>query len=149
MCREEAMVQRQYILELATGTLSVMRYYFPVTIVVGCFWICGLIETGRHLLERPLRLIHLCLLPGALTLAVLFVGVAFEHRGPVPLPGTQWALPNYLIGGLAIAHLPLAALLIWRSEKQWPVVAASSAFWLWATLCAAIIAGMSVTGDWL
>jgi hypothetical protein len=144
------MFQRQHFLELATGALSVMRLFFPVTIVVVCFWICGLIATGRHLLERSLRLFHLCLVPGALTVAVLFVGVAFEYHGPVPPPpGGSEALPNYLIVALVLAHLPLAALLIWRSGKQWPIVAASSAFWLWATLCASLMAGMLVTGDWL
>jgi hypothetical protein len=140
----------RYFLELATGTLAFIAYFFPVTVVVAVFWVCGVVATGGRIKQRPVRLVARCVIPSALTIGVLIVGVVCCYRGPPPwADGKPPVFPEYLIGGLVLAHLLLGGLLVWRSGGQWPVIAASSAVWAWASMCASIVAGMSVSGVWL
>jgi hypothetical protein len=140
----------QYFLALASTIPDTMLYFLPITLTVAGVWIWGLIATGRLIREQTARLAARCVLPAAFTVGVLVVGVVFCHRGPPPWAGGDPpAFPEYLIDGLVLAHLPLAGLLLWRSRGQWPVVAASSGMWAWASVCASMIAYMSVSGVWL
>ena len=125
-----------YFFELARGTLLFMAYFLPVTMMVAGLWLTGLIASRNRVLDRKAQVAFCCVLPGILTMAVLVVGVVFQ----VP------KLPEVISESL---KLPLAALLGWWSGCRWPVVVASSLVWDWATLCASIMAGMSVSGDWI
>src|SRR5262249_39611637 len=80
--------------------------------------------------------------------AILLCGVLLSHRenGWV-VPAPRW--PEYLVTGLLAAHLPLAAVLVWRLRE-------ARALALFALLAvagyscgAAIMSTMSVSGKWL
>ena len=135
----------EYFLTLASGVPAFMRYFFPVTIVAAGLWVWALVATGRSLKDRPLCLVAWCLLPVALTVSILTIGVVFSDGRP--LPGAQAAA--FMIYALVFAHLPLGVVLAKRSGPQWPVVAASSGACGWSSCCAAIVSIQSVTGVWL
>ena len=141
----------RHFLYLASGIPAWMAYMFPVTVLVAGLWLWGMIATGRRLRERPVGLAVRCVLPSFLTIGILVVGVVFAYDGPPPWADghSPPAYPDYLINGLLLAHLPLGVLLAWRSGRQWPAVAGTSAAWAWASMCAGIEAGMSVAGEWL
>ena len=130
---------------MVEGTVAFLAYFFPVSLGVAGLWLWGLVTAIRHTTGRVDRLAGWCLLPACLTLGLLVVGTVFAHGNSSPPP----AYPVWLVLGLVLAHLPLSGVLVWRAGDQWPLVAASSAVWGWVSACAALVAGMSVTGDWL
>jgi hypothetical protein len=99
---------------------------------------------GNPELRRPRSL--WLLLPFAVPVAILAYGVVFAYDGPV------WSAPPWrraVVAGLIGAHLPLAALLLWRLRGIRLVVLGVSAIQLWLSLCAGFMAVMSVTNVWL
>jgi hypothetical protein len=130
---------------LISGTFAFLEFLFPITLTVAGLWAWGLVVAVRRPNARPLRVAGWCLLPAVLTAGVMTVGAVCVYRGDEP----PAALPGYLIVGLVLAHVPLAGVLGWRAGNQWPVVVTSWAAWGWVSVCAALVAGMSVTGNWL
>jgi hypothetical protein len=129
---------------MLSGTLAFLVYFFPISLGVAVLWLRGLLTVVRHSIGQPGRVAGWCLLPACLTIGLLVVGTVFANDGSRPSAHSVW-----LVGGLVMAHLPLSGVLVWRARDQWPLVAASSAVWGWVSVCAALVAGMSVTGDWL
>jgi hypothetical protein len=138
-----------YFFELAMGIPVFMVYFFPFTLVVVGIWIGAWMATRDRLDDRRAKLAACCVFPAILTVAVLIVGVIFQVPEPPEVFSAPLKLPDYLIHGLCLAHLPLAVLLGLCSGRRWPMVVASSLVWGWATLCASIMSGMSVSGDWI
>jgi hypothetical protein len=132
-------------IDLVAGTVAFLTYFFPFTLFFVVLWGCGLVSSTRRPPTRPGAVARWCILPAGLTVGVLTVGSVCANRGD----GPPLALPQYLIVGLVLAHLPLAVVFGRRAGEQWPVVAASWAAWGWVSVCAALVAGMSVTGVWL
>ena len=130
---------------MVSGTLAFLTYFSPVSVGIAGLWLCGLAATIRHATDRPGRVVAGCVLPAGLTLGVLATGAVFAYHDGSPSP----TYAGWLVVGLVLAHLPLAWVLVRRAGDQWPVVAASSGVWGWMSACAALVAGMSVTGDWL
>jgi hypothetical protein len=140
----------RYFLALASGVPAWMAHFLPITVMVTLLCVGGLLSTGRLLRDRPARLALLCLVPGVLNVGILSLGVVFRYRGPPPWMGGQPpAYPEWLIGGLVLAHLPVGMVLNRLAGCQWKATASSSVAWGWASVCAAIEAGMSVSGEWL
>lgn len=132
-------------LDLTSVTLDVLTGFYPCSLAFAGLWLWGLVATRRYLKDRPWRLARWCLLPGTITIVVFLGGVVFRDGGP--MPGGEMAGLMLLV--LVLAHFPLGILLGTWAGPQWPVVAASSCAWGWVSCCAAFVAGMSVTGDWL
>src|SRR5262249_42205067 len=90
-----------------------------------------------------------CLPPAMFPIAILAVGAAFPSEPPwvtgVDAPGG----PEYLLNGLLLAQLPLAAGAVWWWRGQRPAIAASWVCVGYISLDAWFVSTMSVSGVWL
>jgi hypothetical protein len=86
--------------------------------------------------------------PLALSAAILLCGVLLVHRsnGWVE-PAPEW--PGYLITGLLATHLPLGAVLVWRLREVRLFALCASVAVAGYSCGAAVMSGMSVSGQWL
>ncbi len=98
-------------------------------------------------LDRWRQALTGALVPLALPTAILLCGVLLVCDPDLDDVAPRW--PEWLVGGLLLAHLPLAALLVWRLRGAlWFSLSASAAVFGYS--CgAAFMSVMSVSGRWL
>jgi len=120
---------------------------------------CWLI--GRALVRGAVsrrRLLIAYLAPAVIPVCILIVGVAFVRplagawRSGPPVPWFTGVPDDYqqaAITALHLIQLPLGLCLCYWSRPEWPGVVATSIWWACVSICASIIAEMSITGNWL
>jgi hypothetical protein len=147
---EDAVDGVGYFLALAQQVFFVMEYFSPITLLLAAAWVWAFAATKPAPKGGRWRLFALgCLPPLAFPVAILVVGVVFVSKPPWVTRIEAPAYPGYLLLGLLLVQLPLAAGAVRWWGGQRPAVAVS---WLcggYVSLAAAFISGMSVTGEWL
>ena len=127
-----------------------------------CIWTtCWLV--GRALVRGAVsrgRLLTAYLTPAVVPVCILIVGVAFVRPEYTAWPtGTHPPIPWFkgvpadyqqaAITALHLIQLPVGLCLCYWSRPEWPGVVATSIWWACVSVCASIMAEMSITGNWL
>ena len=110
--------------------------------VVISFGLNGPVRKGQFRIRQLFLLT-----PLLLTAAIIIWGVILHHDTSSQTLAPRW--PTYIIDSLLILHLPLAVVLVRQTRGHRWFASCVIALELWFSLCAAFVAGMSVTGDWL
>lgn len=128
---------------LAGGTLGFLAYLFPIplALVAVCVW--ALTAKPPEGVSRSQLFACGCLPPFAIPVALLVFGSVFSRGADSPS-----ASPDF-IWGILLGHLALTALLVWKWGDAAVTVLAFAALSFYVSLCAATVAWMAVTGDWL
>jgi hypothetical protein len=88
------------------------------------------------------------LAPLALSAAILLCGVLLVYRDDGwDVPAPEW--PQALVAGLLLAHFPLGAVLVWWLRGVRALALCASLAAAGYSCGAAIMSGMSVSGQWL
>lgn len=131
---------------LARQMWSALTWFMPVTTGLLVLFLAAIahVHAWRRATWRAREL--LVLLPFVTWLLLLVWGTFMRHENSQTL-APHW--PSYVVGAVLLSHIPVSALVIWKTRGVRLVAGASSLLAGWCALCAAFIAGMSVTGDWL
>ncbi len=128
---------------LVQGTWAFLTYLFPIPLVLVAVCVWALDVKPREGISRS-RLFYLGCLPLFVTPVMLLVfGVVFNCGAG------QQVISEYFIYGLLLCHIPLTALLVLKWGDAAFAILAFAALSFYVALCAAAVAGMAVTGDWL
>ena len=149
-----------YFCYLALGTMEFLAYFAFVTLpvaLVACgvvAWACGRAGVRRW------RILVACAAPAIIPVCLLTIGVAFVrpertawgdgvHPPVAWFVGTSGDSAESAITAMLWMSLPLVGILGWWARRGWPAALASALWWGWVSMCAAGMAEMSVTGNWL
>jgi hypothetical protein len=142
----------RYFIWLAEQTIGFMRFGWPVTIGLAGAAVASVAVSCHRSRRSPGRGAWISLLVVVIPAAVLALGAvwACERCSPSALgEGVRhsWAMRagDALVG----LQVVVAAWSVWRNPGWRISLASVHALVLWATLCAAFMAGMSMSGDWL
>jgi hypothetical protein len=142
----------EYFLRLTRWAIDGLAWAWPVTLalLVSLFLTATFARRNIHVWARPKALLQL--LPLFIPIVVLVLGSWFacENCSPSSLgQGHRYVWAMRAADGLLALQLVAAVWLVWTAS---PVRLLSGVFQLlllWCSLCAALIAGMSISGDWL
>ncbi len=136
----------QYTLWLTKMAMSMLTYFWPITLIVVLGFLIGLFQSifisGW---DKPRRL--LALLPLALTLLIFMWGTAMRH--PIQSPDTAPAWTTHVVIALLVAQLFVSIWAVWAMKGYRLFALFAVTLGQWVGLCAAFVSTMSVTGDWL
>lgn len=146
------MIRWRYFLSLTRQVVDGIGWAWPISL----FLLLGL---AAAVLQKRGDL-RACLRPGCAwqlvvilnPIAILFLGAAYacENCSPSSLGlGVRHVWAMRLADALLVAQLFAVAWWVWRGKPCRLFTAALHLLFLWCTLWAALIAGMSMSGDWL
>lgn len=149
-----------YFIYLAGGTGEFLAYFSLVTVPVGLVACSGVAWVWGRAGVRRGRVVVACIAPALVPVLILMVGVAFVRpertawgqgvHPPVPrFTGMPGDYPQSVLGVLSWLSVSLGLGLGLWLRRGWPVALASTLWWGWVSMCAGLMAGMSVTGVWL
>jgi hypothetical protein len=137
----------EYFFWLAAQAFQVPVLFPPATllILVGGVGAVGSLPYASS--ARSRQVLVAVLVPMALPAAILLCGVLLSHDTELDTVAPRW--PERLIGSLFFAHIPVAALLVWRLRgARWLALFASIGM-AGYSCGAAFMSIMSVSGRWL
>ena len=137
----------EYYFWLAIQALQVLVLFPPAALLM-FVGVIGTVASVQFLPpDRRRRATAAILIPMALPAAILLCGALLVHDTDLDSLAPRW--PEWLIGGLLLAHLPVAGLLVWRVRgARWVALFSSMAVASYS--CgAAFMSTMSVSGRWL
>jgi hypothetical protein len=146
------MIRWRYFLSLTRQVAEGIGWAWPISL-------CLLLGLAAAVLHKPGHL-RACLRPGwawQLTvllnpIAILFLGTAYacENCSPSSIGlGVRHVRAMRLADALLVAQLGAVVWWVSRGKPCRLFTAALHLLFLWCTLWAAFIAGMSMSGDWL
>ena len=136
-----------YFIWLAVESVAVLAI-FPPALFLLAVSLLGVVQTAHYVpLDRRRQALATTLLTLALPLAILLCGVLLKHDGELQGSARDW--PEWLVEGLFVAHLPLAALLMAMMRGIRWFVLSISGLCLGYSCGAAFMSIMSVTDTWL
>lgn len=149
-----------YFCYLVRGSAEFLAYFAFVTLpvaLVACYlvaWAWGRVGVRRG------RILAACAVPAIIPVFILTIGVAFVRpertawgngvHPPVPwFAGASIDSAESAIDVVFWLGLLLTAGLWWRARRGWPAALGSTLWWGWVSMCAGVMTGMSITGNWL
>lgn len=136
-----------YTAWLAGQALSVLFYYWPVTLVLVIGLVVALARKSPPL-GAQFRLRHLFVLtPLIVTLLILLWGMVMEHPSNSQTLAPSW--PSYVVLALLVGQVLVSIWVVWAMKGYRWVTAFMVALEQWFGLACAFVATMSVSGDWL
>lgn len=137
----------EYFIWLTGQTISVLLYFWPVTLLLGAAVVFTTIRVTLRSMLFP-KALAWSLLPSVVPVAILLWGVVFERQGPgVLVRLLSWEMAPILT--LIAMSIAVGAYATWKAMGCRWMVASTSAMFVWFSLAAGFLSGMSVTGDWL
>ncbi len=134
-------------LSFAFFAVELLFLYWPALLVVALGIVGASAVARRNPAARFRGPLLWSLVQFLVPAAILLVGVLLRWKGPDDTEPPQW--PARLINWMIWGHVPITGFLVlWFRGARWFVFAVSVAI-LGYSLSAAIVSGMSVTGDWL
>lgn len=136
-----------YFFWLASQAVEVTIYFFPAALLIlaggiGAAASCQVVPRDQWRLVLSGVVIQL-----AVPVAILLCGVLFVHNTGLDEAAPQW--PEWLVAGLLLFHLPLAAtLIVLLRGGRWFILAVAIAIFGYS-VGAAFMSTMSVSGRWL
>jgi hypothetical protein len=136
-----------YYFWLGGQAFEVLLIFPPAGLLMAVGLIGAVCSLPRVSPARWRQALAAVLLPLAVPAAILLCGVLLVHDTALDTEAPRW--PEWLVGGLLVAHLPLAAALVcWLRGARWFALSVSAAV-AGYSCGAAFMRIMSVSGRWL
>jgi len=137
-----------YTVWLAQQTFSLFLLYWPIGLLILLVNLIVVFKHKRRVRMSEINRISFCrlLLPTWLSLIILLCGSIFRADAEV---GTGKNLGVPLIFSLLTIQLILSGWVLSKAGGYRAVAATVTAMQFWISVVCAVIAGMSVTGNWL
>jgi cadmium resistance protein CadD (predicted permease) len=145
-----------YFLYLASGTAEWLLSYFglaTIPLFLGTVYLVGSALNRKE--ANPLRVLVACIAPAIIPIGVLIVGVAFVRPEEIGWEAVPWftglsrQYAETAVSVLMVLILPFGLAVGWWARRAWIAILASTIWWSWVSISAAIMANMSITGNWL
>jgi hypothetical protein len=139
----------QTLLGWAVGGLA---HLWPVTLVIAAGIAVGVWCAWKQRPRRALLSVAWQVLLLAIPLAILALGAKYacENCSPSSLgQGVRHQTAMRVVDGLLVLQLACSGWLVYAARRRRILVAAVQILVLWCTFWASLMAGMSMSGDWL
>ncbi len=141
-----------YFQTLFGWALDGVTHLWPVTLVIVAGIVVGVWRAWDHRPRRALLSVVWQLLFLIIPIVILALGsrYACENCSPGSLGrGVRHYAAMHVVDGLLITQLASSGWVVYRARGRRVLVAAVQVFVLWCTFWASLMAGMSMSGDWL